>query len=184
MTPRNRKRLGLILIVLLFAAPITTAYVLNALGWRPSGTRNFGTLLEPPKNLSAAVLTTVDGKPLPLKDAGADWSWTLVGLPSAGCTRECLERLDELARARLTLNQNATHVRVVAVDAALSEDAVKALHPFTIARDPDHVFEFLRPPGEDQVAAALIDPNGFLVLTYAVGYDGNGLRKDLARLFK
>ena len=32
MTPQNRKRLGLVLIVLLFATPIVTAYVLNAIG--------------------------------------------------------------------------------------------------------------------------------------------------------
>ena len=64
MTPDNRKRFGLILIVLLFAAPILIAYVLNALGWRPSGMRNYGTLIEPPQDLTAARFVLDDGKPL------------------------------------------------------------------------------------------------------------------------
>jgi hypothetical protein len=36
----------------------------------------------------------------------------------------------------------------------------------------------------DEVAVAFADPHGFLVLRYAVGYDANKLRKDLARLVK
>ena len=54
MTPDNRKRVGLILIVLLFAAPILIAYVLNAAGWRPSGMRNYGTMIDPPRDLTQA----------------------------------------------------------------------------------------------------------------------------------
>jgi hypothetical protein len=30
----------------------------------------------------------------------------------------------------------------------------------------------------------LVDPRGFLILRYPAGYDGNLLRKDLARLIK
>ena len=37
MTPETRKRIGLLLIIALFLAPVVTAYVLNALGWRPAG---------------------------------------------------------------------------------------------------------------------------------------------------
>ena len=62
MTPQNRKRLGLVLIVLLFATPIVTAYLLNAVGWRPSGMRNYGTLIEPPQDLTAARFMLDDGK--------------------------------------------------------------------------------------------------------------------------
>ena len=78
--------------------------MLNALGWRPSGMRNYGELIEPPQDLTAARFVLDDGKPLAWKDE--DWSWTIFALTGPGCAEECLARIDELRRARLTLNQN------------------------------------------------------------------------------
>ena len=37
---------------------------------------------------------------------------------------------------------------------------------------------------DGSLAVYLIDPNGFLVMRYAQGFDPSGLRKDLARLLK
>jgi hypothetical protein len=182
MTPENRNRIGLILIVLLFAAPIATAYLLNAAGWRPSGMRNYGTLIEPPQDLSAARFVLDDGKPLAWKDE--DWSWTLIALTGPGCAQKCLARVDELRRARLTLNQNAFRVRVVVLDETLSPDALAPLKPTQRARDVDGKLAAFRPQSADDVAAVLVDPHGFLVLSYPSGYDANLLRKDLARLIK
>jgi hypothetical protein len=182
MTPENRSRLGLILIVLLFAAPIATAYLLNAFGWRPAASRNYGTLIEPPRDLTAARFILDDGKPLEWKDE--DWSWTLFALTGPGCAEKCLARIDELRRARLTLNQNAYRVRVVVLDDTLSPEALAPLKPVERARDAGAALAAMRPANSDDVAAALVDPHGFLILGYPAGYDGNLLRKDLARLIK
>jgi hypothetical protein len=182
MTPQNRKRLGLVLIVLLFATPIVTAYVLNAIGWRPSGMRNYGTLIEPPQDLTSARFTLDDGKPLAWKDA--DWSFTLIALPGPGCAGKCLARIDELRRARLTLNQNAYRVRVVVLGADVSASAIDAMKPVEHARDADEKLAKYRPAASDDVSAVLVDPHGFLILSYPAGYDGNLLKKDLARLIK
>jgi hypothetical protein len=182
MTPDNRKRLGLILIVLLFAAPIVVAYLLNAAGWRPSGMRNYGTLIEPPQDLTAARFVLDDGKPLAWKDR--EWSWTLIALTGPACAQKCLARIDELRRARLTLNQNAFRVRVVVLDESLSPEALAPLKPTQRARDVDGKLAALRPQNENEVTAVLVDPHGFLVLSYPTGYDANLLRKDLARLIK
>ena len=182
MTPQTRKRIGLVLIVLLFAAPIVTAYVLNAVGWRPSGMRNYGTLIEPPEDLTAARFTLDDGKQLAWKDE--DWSWTLIALPGPDCAAKCLARIDELRRARLTLNQNAYRVRVVVLDANVPTSAIEAMKPLERARDADEKLAKYRPATRDDVAAVLVDPHGFLILSYPAGYDGNLLKKDLARLIK
>jgi cytochrome oxidase Cu insertion factor (SCO1/SenC/PrrC family) len=181
MNPRNRNRIGLTLILLLFAAPLLTAYVLNTLGWRPAGTRNYGTLIEPPQDLTAARFIQEDGKPIAWKDA--DWSWTVFALPGPACAKACLARIDELRRARLTLNQNAFRVRVVVLG-DIDADALAAMKPVARARDADDKLAALRPAEADEVAVAFADPHGFLVLRYAVGYDANKLRKDLARLVK
>jgi cytochrome oxidase Cu insertion factor (SCO1/SenC/PrrC family) len=182
MTPQNRKRLGLVLIVLLFATPIVIAYVLNALGWRPSGMRNYGTLIEPPQDVAQARFTLDDGKPLAWKDA--EWSWTLIALPGPDCAAKCLARIDELRRARLTLNQNAYRVRVVVLDATVPADVIASLKPVERARDADEKLATFRPVTSDDVGAVLVDPHGLVILRYPAGYDANLLRKDLARLIK
>ena len=40
------------------------------------------------------------------------------------------------------------------------------------------------PQAADQLTAALIDHNGFLVMRYPLDFDPNGVRKDLGRLLK
>ena len=182
MTPKTRKRIGLLLIIALFLAPVAAAYLLNALGWRPAGTRNYGTLIEPPLDLTRARFLLADGKPLEWKDA--EWSWTIFALTGPNCADKCMARIDELRRARLTLNQNAYRVRVVVVDQTLAQDKFAPLKPVEIARDPDAVLASLHPSASDDVVAAFADPHGFLVLRYPDGYNGNLLRKDLARLIK
>jgi len=182
MTPQTRKRIGLVLILLLFAAPIITAYVLNAVGWRPSGMRNYGTLIEPPQDLSTARFTLDDGAALAWKDA--EWSFTLIALPGPGCAKHCFERIDELRRARLTLNQNAYRVRVVVLDASVPASALESMKPVERARDADEKLAKYRPATSDDIATVLVDPHGFLILSYPAGYDGNLLKKDLARLIK
>jgi hypothetical protein len=182
MTPQTRKRLGLVLIVLLFATPIVTAYVLNAIGWRPSGMRNYGTLIEPPQDLTTARFMLDDGKPLAWKDE--EWSWTLIALPGPDCAAKCLARIDELRRARLTLNQNAYRARVVVLDANMPASAIESMKPVERARDADEKLATFRPSKSDDVAVVLVDPHGFLILSYPAGYDANLLKKDLARLIK
>lgn len=181
MTPRTRSRIGLLFIVALFAAPLLAAYFLNANGWRPSGMRNYGTLVEPPRDLTSARFITDDSKPLAWKDE--NWSWTIFALPGPHCAQACLARLDELRRARLTLNQNTFRVRIIVLD-DIPADALASLAPVRSARDVDGALSAMRPQGDDEVAVVFIDPHGFLVLSYPVGYDANKLRKDLERAIK
>ena len=182
MTPRNRNRLGLILIVLLFATPLVIAIVLHVSGWRPQETRNYGELIEPPQDLSAARFVLADGTDLAWKDA--DWSWTAFVLTGPGCAEKCIARIDELRRVRVSLNQNAPRVRVIVLDQSLPPDTLAALAPLQVASDEKATLAGLRPTGADEITVALVDPHGFLALRYPVGYDASKLRKDLAKLVK
>jgi hypothetical protein len=75
-------------------------------------------------------------------------------------------------------------VRVVVLDGALPEHAIEPLKPVQRARDTDEKLAAFRPAKPDDVTAVLVDPHGFLILSYPAGYDGNLLRRDLARLIK
>ena len=182
MTPRNRNRLGLILIVLLFATPLLIAIVLHMSGWRPHDTRNYGELIEPPQDLSAARFVLADGADLAWKDA--EWSWTAFVLTGPGCAEKCIERIDELRRVRVSLNQNAPRVRIIVLDQGLAPETLAALAPVQLASDAGARLAALHPAAADEVAVVLADPHGFLALRYPVGYDASKLRKDLAKLVK
>ena len=182
MEPTRRKPIGLILVLALFAAPFVAAWVLNMSGWRPVATRNYGELVTPPEDIHDARFVLADGEVLKWKEAS--WRWTIFALAGPDCASGCLARLDELRRVRLTLNQHADRVRILVLGAPIAPAALAALAPVTTATDADGRLANLLPTAPNQVAAAFADPNGNLVLRYPVGYDGNELRKDLARLIR
>ena len=122
-----------------------------------------------------------DGAALQWEDA--DWSWTMFALTGPRCSDACLARIDELRRARLSLNQNARRVRVVVLDDSLPPGTLAALAPVVAARDADGALATMR-PGPGDVAVAVADPHGFLAMHYPAGYDASRLRKDLVRLVK
>ena len=182
MNTRNRNRRGLILVLSIFVAPFLLAWVLNTMGWRPIGTRNSGELIAPPMDLNDARFTLADGSVLPWKDP--DWSWTLFAMPGPNCASHCRARLDELRRVRMTMNQNSSRVRLIVVDERLAPDFLDQLPPLQIGHDEGHLLAKMQPATADELAVAIADPHGFLVLRYPPDYDANGMRKDLARVIK
>ena len=196
MDKRTKSRLQLVLVAAIFAAPVLIALALNQAGWRPHGTRNFGELVTPPQDMNSSHPQLTDGGAFVWHDMR--WQWTLLAVASEGadargratqgavaassCEAQCLAQLDLLHRARLTLNQNSDRVRLVYSGPALPAAALEQLRPITLINDTDQAFAAWRPSSPDTLAAALVDPSGFLMLRYTAGFDANGLKKDLSRL--
>ncbi len=182
MNSRTVRRLQLLAVFLLFAAPLLIALLLRAEHWRPKHTRNFGSLIDPPQDVSAARITLSDGGALTWRDPNRQW--TLLAIANGACAQQCQLKLDQLKRARLTLNQNSERLRIVYLGAPLQPALIKELAPLMMGNDETDRFASLRPSQPDALAAALVDANGFLMLGYAAGFDANGLRKDLARMIR
>jgi hypothetical protein len=180
MNSRTKNRLILAAIVLVFAAPLIVAYVLNAQGWHPQQTRNTGTLIEPPRDVTALAVTLADGSKLVWRDP--QWHWTLLALPGAQCAAQCRTRLDETLRMRLTLGRNAERLRIVYLGPALPEADVAARAPLITGKDDAGAFAAYRARAEDDLALALVDPNGLLMLHYPQGYSAQGLRSDIQKV--
>jgi hypothetical protein len=177
---KNRNRLVLIAIVLVFAAPIATALLLNASGWRPAGTRNSGTLVQPPADVGNAPVTLADGSRLVWRDP--QWHWTLLALPNGECAQACQTRLAELVRMRITLNRNAERLRIVYLGAALPASASAAAAPLLAGNDDNGALAAYRAANPGELALALVDPNGLLMMRYAAGYDAALLRGDIVKV--
>jgi cytochrome oxidase Cu insertion factor (SCO1/SenC/PrrC family) len=180
MNTQDRNRLVLIALLLMFAAPLLIAYVMNHEGWHPQQTRNSGTLVEPPRDISTVVVTLADGSKLVWRDP--QWHWTLLALPGAACSTQCRMRLDETLRMRLTLGRNAERVRVVYLGPALPAADIAERAPLLAGQDDGAALAAYRAHDGDNLALALVDPNGLLMLHYPEGYSAQGLRSDIQKV--
>ncbi len=179
---RNKNRWMLLGVTALFVVPILIALTLNLAGWRPQGTKAYGTLIDPPRSVESAVITLAGGDKFAWRDP--QWHWTLVALPSANCAQHCQAALADLIRMRATLGRNAERVRVLYLGTTLSADAMASLVPLQQGSDDSGAFAATRPKGDDALALALVDPGAYLMMSYNEGYDIAGVRRDLPKVVK
>jgi hypothetical protein len=176
----NRNRLFLIAIVLVFAAPLVVALLLNLSGWRPATTRNYGVLVEPPVDVGAAPVTLDGGGKLDWSDP--QWHWTLVVLANGECGAPCQAKIADVLRMRLTLNRNAERLRVVYLGAPLPAPAMQAFAPLEAGSDDGNALAAYRPAAAGTPALALVNPNGLLMLRYGSDFDVARVRQDLVKV--
>ena len=180
MKTQTKNRLVLIAVLLLFAAPLLIAYVLNTQGWHPQTTRNSGTLVEPPLSVVTSPVTLAGSGKLVWRNP--QWQWTLLALPGSHCQTQCQTRLDEALRMRLTLGRNAERLRIVYLGPDLPPSSFTA-SALVSGHDDADTFAKYRAQGDDALALALVDPNGLLMMRYAEGYSAMGVRSDVQRVF-
>lgn len=180
MTTTQKNRWTLIAVLVLFAAPIIIAYVLNHNGWLPQNARNYGTLVEPVRDVGQTAVVLSDGSKLAWSDP--QWHWTLLALAGNDCKTNCQSALAAVMRMRITLNRNAERLRVVYLGPPLPPDASKGLDPLQMGTDTTNAFAEFRPQGDDTVALALVDPNGRLMLRNDAGFDVARVRDDLMKV--
>lgn len=177
-------RLKLLLVVLVFAAPIIAAGLLTLSGWQPSG-KAYGEPIEPQRNFVTEQLpvTMANGQP---------WAWraaepqlTLVALAGPGCAARCLDVLTKMAAARITLNRNAPRLRLLYVGTPPANVASTGMDNYwQLGEDRQGRLASFRPATPDSVAALLVESDGTALSLYPAGFDPSGLRKDLQKVIR
>jgi hypothetical protein len=182
MSPQQRSRLLLVLLVLAFGTPFVTAVVMRFGGWQPGQTRNYGSLVQPPQDWSAIPLKTQDGKDYPWDPLGRRWH--LLVLPSSPCGDLCLDQAKLLQRLWLSEGRRADKLDVLWP--GHWPDGLERFGGLREVRLPDRLREQIpvAATAEQGMALALIDHNGFLVMTYGAGFEPSRMRRDLDRLVK
>ncbi len=181
---RRRNRNMLVGLFVLFFGGMLVAGLLRFSGWRPEGSKNKGELLQPYGDLRAYTPTLANGGAYGWKDEPR--IWRIVAMPrDCDTTRaaECTRLLADFDKVWRLMSKDADRVHVlwagdlppgVAVPREVrqlrADDGLRA----GLARWDDASGD----------AAWLVDPNGFVVLRYAPGFDPGDLRSDLARLLK
>jgi cytochrome oxidase Cu insertion factor (SCO1/SenC/PrrC family) len=192
---RNRARLSLVILWLIFLIPVVAAWWLfyGGEGWRAVGTVNQGELVQPVRPLELTGLTDLDGNPVPadvLKD-----KWFLVYLGDSQCAEPCQYQLYTMRQVRIAQNQNAYRVATayLVTDGGrpLDHGAWAEAYPdLRILRVTDRaaVLDQFRIGTESDAQTEgrlfMVDPLGNLMMRYGQGDEHEALMKDLKRILK
>jgi cytochrome oxidase Cu insertion factor (SCO1/SenC/PrrC family) len=190
MTDVRRGRLKLLLLALLFAAPLALAWLayFGVPSLRPEGRLNYGTLIEPIRPLPALQLVDGAGAAVPEALRG---KWSLLYLAGGACDATCASRLYVTRQVRLALAKNRERVqRVYLAPDAATLAAARGLtaehHDLVLLADGGapgrRAADFFQPA--DAHAVYLIDPLGNWVMLYTGELEPKGLHRDLRKLLR
>jgi hypothetical protein len=178
---RNRNRGLLVLIFVIFLGSALVAVALRMSGWQPHGMRNYGELLDPPGDLREVVPHLADGTPY-------DWApiertWRIALAPPADCGQRCVTLSQDLDKVWQLFGRHADHVHILWIGEP-PRDAVRN-SALRVLRDEPAVRDAL-PRVQDPagVPVYIVDPNGFVMMRYAPGFDPGHLRSDMSKLLK
>lgn len=178
----RKSRLYLVLIALVFAAPILVAGLLTFTGWQPVGKGN-GQAITPQRNF-------VDEKIRVQLANGQAYAWrdseprmTLIALPGPACATQCLDDLTAMAKARVMLNRNQSRLRLLYLGQPPAGAGLAAMESFwQVGTDVDDKLAAYRSTLPDSVSAVLVESNGTALSLYPVGSDPAGLARDLQKV--
>lgn len=176
-----KSRLILLVLLLLFFAPLVAAFVLYyGAHWRPAGETNHGALIQPPRPLpSTATAAMLRGK------------WSLVYVGAGNCDADCRSTLHFIGQTYLGMAQLMPRMQqVFLVTAACCDDAfIEREHPQLImvnldSPDNPEAAALLAQFPSDQRAATvfIVDPKGNLMMRYDARATPKGLHEDLQKL--
>ena len=192
---RTRARRNVILLAALFALPVVIAYALYFGGWRPASFGNHGELVQPARPIADVALTLLDGKTLRFNELRG--KWTLLTFSPAECLSSCERNLVKIRQVIAAQDQNAERVQSIFVvkDAKMRDWLKYAIKDYpgmrAVIGPPDAVEALARQftltvgsPLDNLNRIYLVDPLGNFMMSYPADADGNGIRKDLARLLR
>lgn len=181
LAARKRNRRYLLLIAAIFFVPMLVAGVMRFTDVHPAINRQKGELLSPPTDLRGVALQLKDGSSYPWSPA--ERHWRILAVPSADCRERCDKLAHDLDIVWQALGHSRDHADVLWAGAmpagAPATSAPRAVGPVDVlkARLP-------RAEAHADAVVYVVDPNGFVVLRYAPGFDPADLRTDLSRLLK
>lgn len=188
---RRRSRAMLVAIFAIFFGSLLVAGALRFSGWRPAGTQNKGELLQPPGDLRALVPALADGGAYRWNPAAR--LWRIVLAAPADCSTACSRLARDLDAVWQLSGKDTDRVQVLWLCAVagcapppgtLHAPALRVLRPSPVLRAGLPRADASGSGGRRGPPVYVIDPNGFVILRYAPGFDPADLRADLSKLLK
>ncbi len=194
---RFRSRASLVLILSLFAAPVVIAWLLFFVfpDWSPEGATNYGQLIEPVQPLPEFEHQSISQETIDKRwFSGA---WNFVSLQTGPCDEICIKQQFKVRQVRLSQGKNIGRLRRLLLWQAggVSQEKQTELQehfpglvivPLSAA-DMNAFVEVFSHAGEDPLHSGrlyLVDPSGFLMMSYESDDDPRAIFKDLRKLLK
>ncbi|KRB03139.1 hypothetical protein [Lysobacter sp. Root690] len=178
---RNRNRLTLVLIAAFFFVPMLVAGILRFTDHHPAVTRQHGELLEPKPDLRTHEPRLADGKPYPWQPQAR--VWRILVAPKADCREACVKLSRELDTVWQLFGKDADQVDILWLGAP-PDGAARPVSLRVLTDSPSLRAQLPRLNDPAGTPVYVIDPNGFVILRYAPGFEPGGLRADLVKLLK
>lgn len=194
---RTRSRASLLVVVLLFTAPVLLAWMIFYVfpDWKPSSTTNHGQLVVPVQPLPAFRLTTLAGEEI--DETWLRGKWTFVYIAAGECNEACVQQVFKIRQVRLTQGKNIDRLQrlmfwgTAGVSAGQQAELQRhfpgqAIVPL-VANETQSLLDTFQVDGDSPFSAGriyLVDPLGNLMMFYEAGEEPRGMVKDLERLLK
>jgi len=182
--PAHKGSRSLIVVALVCTLPVVASYLMFYV-WRPSGSTNYGEILEV-KPLPDASLRTLDGRAFRLSDLRG--RWVMLTVDSGGCDAPCQEKLFKVRQIRLMQGKDMDRIeRVWLVADGISPDPKLAeLHrgAWMVDTRGSELSAALPAQAEPRDYIYVIDPLGNLMMRYPRDADPARMKKDFVRLLK
>lgn len=195
VTHRMRARLALIALAALFLGSTLLAYLLVESGWRPTTTKNYGELVQPPRPINDVELAALDGRRV--RFSALYGKWSLVYFGPAYCLTPCADNLYKMRQITAAQGKHAGRVQRVFV--VTDPAAMDALH-YTLKDYPGMevltgasaevrrlAAQFALPAGgvfDGLHRVYVVDPLGNFMMSYPADADARRMNKDLSFLLK
>ncbi len=195
-------RLALLIIAAMFLLPLLLAWLMysGSLDFKPTSTRNLGTLIEPPVPIDWTVTVLLSGETNLAVDPGQgigvfDEHWVILQPVPAVCDDSCLKEVSNLRQIHRASGRQQFRIRLaLLLDESSPADQAKsllAIYPkFHLIRDPSGLLpetlagiqQKLSGQAGPAKGVYMIDPLGNIMMYYQAGSDPNYIKQDLKRL--
>jgi hypothetical protein len=195
-------RMALLIIAAMFLLPLLLAWLMysGSLDFKPTSTRNLGTLIEPPVPIDWAVTVMLPGEAKleasPEQSIGVfDEHWVILQPVPAGCDDSCLRNISNLRQIHRASGRQQSRIRLaLLLEESRPAEQVQSLlaiyTQFQLIQDPSGLlWEALTGIQQNLSGQAgpargvyMIDPLGNIMMYYAAGSDPNYIKQDLKRL--
>lgn len=182
-------------LLALFLTGIVVSFVLIATGWRPTTTKNYGELVQPPRPVRDVALYDADGRTVPFSRYKG--KWTLLYFGPAECLTPCTGNLYKMRQVVAAQGDDAHRVQRVFV---VTDPKARDMLRYTLADYPGMDVLFGAPESLRELAASfslpvgtpleglhrlyVIDPLGNFMMSYPADADPTRINKDVKLLLR